>query len=141
MLAFQISIYISIGFLPSLIYAEVMAESTTKCCLTDGTPGCAGFQPALGGDMRNGVEDIRTLATKCCHNHVCAGWDRGSETGRDRRLADWVKTGVPFAGTRRNRVLREFTTNYTFQGDVPSVSSFSGSVTGGFGLSVGHRLR
>jgi hypothetical protein len=39
------------------------------------------------------------------------------------------------------RVLREFTTNYTFQRDVPSVSSFSGIVTGSFGLSAGHRLR
>jgi hypothetical protein len=38
-------------------------------------------------------------------------------------------------------VLREFTTNYTFQRDVPPVSSFSGIVTGSFGLSAGHRLR
>jgi hypothetical protein len=38
-------------------------------------------------------------------------------------------------------ILREFTTNYTFQRDVPPVSSFSGIVTGSFGLSAGHRLR
>jgi len=38
-------------------------------------------------------------------------------------------------------VLREFTWNYTFQRDVPLDSSFSGIVTGSFGLSAGQRLR
>jgi hypothetical protein len=54
----------------------------------------------------------------------------------------WLETGRPMLGELDvTRVLREFTTNYTFQRDVPSVSSFSGIVTGGFGWSAGQRLR
>jgi hypothetical protein len=58
-----------------------------------------------------------------------AGWNRtignGSETGETHA----VRLDV-------TRVLREFTTNYTFQRNVRSVSSFSGSVTGSFGVSA-----
>ena len=62
--------------------------------------------------------------------------------GRNRRIATGLKTGRPMLGELDvTRVLREFTTNYTFQRDVPSVSSFSGIVTGSFGWSAGQRLR
>jgi hypothetical protein len=63
-----------------------------------------------------------------------AGWKRRIETGS--------KTAETHAGRLDvTRVLREFTTNYTFQRDVRPVSSFSGSVTGSFGVGAGHRLR
>jgi hypothetical protein len=64
------------------------------------------------------------------------------EAGRNRNIAAGWKTGRPMLGELDvTRVLREFTTNYTFQRDVPSVSSFSGIVTGSFGWSAGQRLR
>ena len=62
--------------------------------------------------------------------------------GPNRRMATGSKTGETHAGRLDvTRVLREFTTNYTFQRDVRSVSSFSGSVAGSFGVGAGHRLR
>ena len=62
--------------------------------------------------------------------------------GRNRRIATGSKAGRRMLGELDvTRILREFTTDYTFQRDVRSVSSFSGSVTGSFGLSAGHRLR
>ena len=70
-----ISTYISIGFLPILIYAGTKLGGYHNMLLTVVADSTSEARVAgAGHGLLRAVVDTRTLATKCCHNV----WQRGS---------------------------------------------------------------
>jgi hypothetical protein len=138
--AFQVLTYISIGFLYDLIYPAGNVGVGHNMLLICGIWAHDRLQRLTGGRGTSERRIIRTLATKCWYNGSSVEWRHGA--GWKRRIETGLKTGKTHVGRLDvTRVLREFTTNYTFQRDVRSISSFSGIVTGSFGWSAGQRLR
>ena len=123
--------YISIGFCGKLIYTEASFGVDHNMLLARGEWTASG--PLIRGlvaEMARILNDVRTLATNCCHIRtvrVGPAECRASVLSKGRREERRLKIGQ--WEHERNNSLPGFTTNYTISANCWSMQSFYGRDT------------
>jgi hypothetical protein len=127
----QVLTYISIGFSGILIYAGIKLKGGYNMLLIVRVGRASGRAvPGGGRGLSRAVEDLRTLATKCCHNLWRSGsaWMQigaigsGRDYRRHRRIARERVCVTAGRGIEVTRVIPGFTTSYTIPGKRSTIS-------------------